>query len=220
MIASVPGTTILSLAVARSRNSNWPDQDIDVYPARKPRVLAFQHRRAVADLHLGHVAEADLRAALREERQSADLLDRVAHLARIAHVDGEALQALHGFADVVAADRRSNDAVHVGDVQAVARGGVAVDVHVDVAPAGKPLGERGAHARHFLHDALDFGGNAVDFLQVGTGDLHAHRALDAGREHIDAVADRRHPDVREARYFDDAVELIDQFLRGHSRPPL
>src|SRR5216117_680676 len=30
MIASVAGTTILSLAVARSRNSNWPDHEIEV----------------------------------------------------------------------------------------------------------------------------------------------------------------------------------------------
>src|SRR5207247_2282811 len=96
MIASVAGTTILSLAVAG-------------------------------------------------ERQSADLLDRVAHLARVAHVDGKALQALDRLADVVAADRRGHDAVHVGDVQPVARRGVAVDVDVDVAPARKPLGERGAH---------------------------------------------------------------------------
>src|SRR5256885_13741884 len=34
MIASVAGTTILSFAVARSRNSNWPDQEIEVPAGR------------------------------------------------------------------------------------------------------------------------------------------------------------------------------------------
>ena len=29
MMSSVNGTTTLSLAVARSRNSNWPDQEIE-----------------------------------------------------------------------------------------------------------------------------------------------------------------------------------------------
>ena len=68
-----------------------------------------------------HVAQADLRAALGQDRQIADLFDRIPHLARIAHVDREALQALDGLADVIAADRRRDDALHVGDVQAVAR---------------------------------------------------------------------------------------------------
>ena len=202
------------------RGTEIAPADVDVHPARKPRVLGFQHRRAIRDFHLGHITETDLRTAFGQERQFADLFHRVAHLARIAHVDGEALQALHGLTDVVAADRRGDDAVDVGDVQPVARRGVAVDIDVDVASAAQTLGERGAHARHLLHDALDLGGDTIDLAQIRTRDLHTHRAFDAGREHIDAVADGRHPYVREPGHFHDAIELIDEFFRGHSRPPL
>ena len=70
---------------------------------------------------VGDVGQPDLRAALGHDRQLAQPLDRIAVLARIAHVDREALQALDGLADVVAADRRRDDLLHVGDVEAVAR---------------------------------------------------------------------------------------------------
>ena len=48
----------------------------------------------------------DLRAASGDDGQRAQLFERVAHLARIAHVDRKALQALDRLADVLAADRR------------------------------------------------------------------------------------------------------------------
>src|SRR5204862_143132 len=59
----------------------------------------------------------------------------------------------------------------------------------------------------------------IDILHVYAPNLYAHQALDTGREHVDAVADRRHPDVREPRHLDYAVELIHEFFRRHSRPP-
>ncbi len=183
-----------ALHVAHRRAQVAP-ADVHVDPACEPRVLALQHRRPVGDSHRRDVAQADLRAALGDHGQRAELLHRVAQLARVAHVDRKALQALDRLADVLAADRRGDDALHVGDVQAVARRRIAVDVHVDVAAAGEALGERRADPRHVLHRALDLAGDAVDLLEIGARDLHAHRALDAGGEHVDAVADRRHPDV-------------------------
>ena len=67
---------------------------------------------------------------------------------------------------------------------------------------------------------MHLGRNAVDFTQVRARDLHPDGALDAGREHIDAVADRGHPDVGEPRHLDRAVELRDQLVRRHPRAPL
>ncbi len=79
---------------------------IDIHPPREPRVLASQHRRTVADRYRGHILESNLRAALGEHGEIAQLLDRIANLPRIAQVDREALQAFDRLADVVAADRR------------------------------------------------------------------------------------------------------------------
>src|SRR2546429_3215873 len=37
--------------------------------------------------------------------------------------------------------------------------------------------------------------------------FRSHRTLDARGQHVDAIADRRHPDVGQARHLDDAVEF-------------
>ena len=78
--------------------------DIDVHPARQPRVLAFQHRRTVVDLDRRHVTQPYLGAALGQYRQVAQFFHRIAHLARITDIDRKALQAFHRLADIVAAD--------------------------------------------------------------------------------------------------------------------
>ena len=46
------------------------------------------------------------------------------------------------------APARGDDALHVGDVEAIARGRIAIDVDVDVAAAGKPLRQGRLNARH------------------------------------------------------------------------
>ena len=68
-----------------------------------------------------------------DDRQHAQLLDRVAQFARIADVDREALQALHRLADVLAADRERDDLLHVGEREAEARRADAINMHLDIA---------------------------------------------------------------------------------------
>src|SRR5258706_268423 len=51
-------------------------------------------------------------------------------------------------------------------------------------------------------------------------DLDPDRPLDAGRQHVDAVSDRRHPHVRQPRHRDDSIELLDQRLRRETWSPL
>ena len=164
--------------------------------------------------------QRDEGAALGDDGQVAQLIDRVAQLARIAHVDREALPALDGLGDVLAADGGGDDALRVADVDAVTRRFETVDFDVDVAPAGKPLGQHRGNAGHVLHRALDVGGDAVDLLQIRTGHLDAERRFDPGGEHVDAVADRRNPDVGEARQFGDLVEFLDQLVHRHAGAPL
>ena len=97
-------------------------------PSRTSRAFSLRSIGGPSAMRdVGDVAQHDLRAALGDDRQRAQLLERVAHFARIAHVDREALQALDRLADVLAADRRGDHRLHVGDVEAVARGRVAVD---------------------------------------------------------------------------------------------
>ena len=99
---------------------------------------------------LGHVGQHQPCTALGDDRQPPQFFERIAQLARIAHVDREALQALDGFADVLAADCRGDDRLHIGDVHAIARSGVAADVDIDIASAGQPFRQCARHARHVL----------------------------------------------------------------------
>jgi hypothetical protein len=59
---------------------------------------------------------------------------------------------------------------------------------------------------------LDLAGERSMVARSVPGHLDAHRALDAGGQHVDAVADRRHPDVGQARHLDDAVQFLDQLV--------
>ena len=60
----------------------------------------------------------------------------LAQLARVAHVDREALQTCDRLTNVFAADRCRDHRLHVGDIHTEARGGIAADVDIDVAAAG------------------------------------------------------------------------------------
>lgn len=144
----------------------------------------------------------------------------IAPFTRVAHADRVAGQPLHGFADGLAADGAGHDGLHVGNVQPVARRVASVDVDIDVAPADKPFGQRRAYPRHLLGHGFHLLADTINLLQVGTGDLHPDGTLDAGGEHVDAVADWRNPDVGQPRHLHGAVQLLDQFLRGHPGTPL
>src|SRR3546814_2688480 len=57
--------------------------------------------------------------------------------------------------------------------------------------SGQPLGERRADAGHAPGHGLDIMRDAVELGEVTARHLDPDRALDARREHVDAVADRR-----------------------------
>jgi hypothetical protein len=61
------------------------------------------------------------------------------------HVDGNARQLVDYFPHIVASDGGEHDALDILDVESILATGHAVDVHIDVAPAGQALGQcRGA----------------------------------------------------------------------------
>ena len=195
MMNRVIGTTIFNRCVARSRYSNWPDQEteypaaigivfattrlhfghgraqiaaaqVDVDPARQSRVLAAQHRRPVDQLNPGQVAQPRTSATLGDVRQVAQCFERIADLARKAQVEREALASDDDLADVVAADGGADERLHVVDGETVAGDGLAVDLDVDVAPARQPFGQRRRHAGHGLDGIGDAHGQFVDARQV------------------------------------------------------
>ncbi|MEZ5972206.1 MAG: hypothetical protein R3C31_10400 [Hyphomonadaceae bacterium] len=73
-----------------------------------------------------------------------------------------------------------------------ARSGKAVDVD-RLLPPGDAFGDGRGNAAHAARGDLDGARGRIDRSEVGTADFDANGAFDAGRQHVDAVADQRHP---------------------------
>src|SRR5215213_4044008 len=90
---------------------------VDVNPSGEPRILAFEHGRAVDDAHRRDRRQRQLRAALGDDRQHAQRFHRVAYLARIADADRKTGETFDGLADVLAADRGADRLLQLRDVE-------------------------------------------------------------------------------------------------------
>ncbi len=139
---------------------------------------------------------------------------------RIAQVYRVAFEALDGLRDIHTTHRRTDDLLHVLDVEPEARGLQPINIHLDVTPALDALGEGRGRPRHLPHHLFDPPADVLDDLQIGAGDLDAYRGLDAGRQHIDAGLDRHHPNIGEPRQLERAIELGFERSGCHPRPPL
>ncbi len=185
----------------------------------QPAVLAAQHGRPIGNAQRGHIGQHQALPIGRDDGQRAQPREAVPPLARVAQIDAVALQAFHRFPYHAPPYGAGHHVLHIGHVQAKARGVGAANVHVDVAPARKPLGQRAAHAAHVFHGLLYFASQPVDHGQVGARHFHTDRALDAGGQHVDAVAYGWYPDVGQAGHAHRAVEFFHQLVGRHSRAP-
>ncbi|VDC51716.1 hypothetical protein BREV_BREV_02906 [Brevundimonas mediterranea] len=147
------------------------------------------------------------------------MLQTVAQFSRVTDADRIAGEPLHRLSDRLAAHGARYDRLDIGDVQAVAGRRAPVDVDVDITPAGQAFGQGGGHARYGPGDIGHLGRDTVHRGQVRAGHLDADGALDARRQHVDAISDGRDPDVGQSGDLNRAIEFFDQFFRGHARPP-
>src|SRR3546814_11903797 len=93
-------------------------------------------------------AKGDLLARRGQDRQRAQALQTVTQLAWIAHTDWIARQPLDRLADRLTTDRARDDPLHIGDVTPVPSGSSALDVDIDIAPAGQPPAPRRSNTRY------------------------------------------------------------------------
>src|SRR5439155_11652099 len=113
--------------------------------------------------------------------------------ARIADVDREPLQTFDGFTDVLPSDGRCNHLLYIRKAQAEAGRLQTIDPNFDVPAAAHALSVSGSRAGDLLDGRLDLLADRVNHPKIRARNLDADRALDAGREHVDAVADGLHP---------------------------
>ena len=104
---------------------------------------------------LDDFAERHLCAVAAGDQHFAELLRVLAEVARIADAHREALAAFDGGGEVLAADRGFDRVFYVGDVQAVAICGGAVDGHFEIGRAGGALGVEIGRAGNLSYDLLD-----------------------------------------------------------------
>jgi hypothetical protein len=170
---------------------------------------AGAHGRAAARRAAAHAA------ACRDEH-AADGVGVAAQLAGVAHADVVALAALDGRRRLEAADGHGDGVLHVHDAEAVARGGLAVDLDLEVRLADDALGidRRGVDGRHLAEQRLQRDGRLLQCLQVGPAHLDAHGRAHAGLQHDEARLDglqlRR---ARRARHAAGAHDLVPDVLR-------
>ena len=77
--------------------------------------------------------------------------------------------------DVRSADLRSDDALHVGHGQAVARGLGPVHIHVEIEALRDALGKDGVGLRHGGENLLHLRADVLDVRQIGALNLDADR---------------------------------------------
>ncbi len=147
----------------------------------------------------------------------------VAVLREIAHDEVVAGFALQHLSEGVAADRGLNRVLHVGDIDLVAGGGVAVDGDVEVGLAEDAKDAQILDAFDLAHDADDLVGFLLQGFQVIAIDLGGEFALNAADGFFHVVFDGL------GKSPEDAGNLVEFALHGgdqfffvfvENRPPL
>jgi hypothetical protein len=114
----------------------------------------------------------------RNQNVAGDPLGIVPQIARIAHVDAEALAALDRRRHGLPAQRGRNHVLDVLDHDPVTRQCRPVRRHVEVVAADAALGIGRRSPRHGLEDLLDLLGELVDLGKVGADHLDPDRGPD------------------------------------------
>ena len=104
------------------------------------------------------------------------------------------------------------------DRQAVSRDRLTIDSDVGEVALRHALRVDAARAGHPLQVRSIASPEALDAVEIGAEHLDADRRLDAGQQHVQPVADRLRPDVRESRELQRGVHLGLQLLERHARP--
>src|ERR1700682_3114434 len=101
----------------------------------------------------------------------------------------------------------------------MARDGGTIQIEIDEIAAGDTLAIDAPGARNLANDRLELLPDRFDLFEVGAEDLDADRRTDAGREHVDAIANRDRPGVRMGGNLELLVHVVDQVLPRHPVRP-
>src|SRR6185312_7266778 len=141
-------------------------------------VLAINEGRAVADRDVGELLQGDVRTRRSSHQDVANRDGIVAILALEPDDEVELFLLLDDLSRRVAADRGLDQSIEVVDVDAVARGLVAIDLDGQARLAELLDQRHVVNAPDMLQDALDRLALGLERVQVGAEYLHGERALE------------------------------------------
>ena len=144
----------------------------------------------------------------------------VAQLLRIAHAHTVPLAPFHGLRDRHPANRRGDDGLNVGDVHAVARRSLTIDVDVEVITAHGALGEGAPRSRNHPRALLDLFADRLEHGEIGAEDLDTDGCSNPRGQHVDASSNRHRPGIGDAGHLRRRVHLRNEAVVGYARPPL
>jgi hypothetical protein len=136
----------------------------------------------------------------------------VAHLARVAHVDGVARPPFDRPGHGLAADRRQDHHLRLVHGQAVTRQLIAPQVEIQEVAAGGPLREAAAGFGKPAQRRFDLQPHPLDDLEIGPENLDPDRGPDAGVQHVETRLDRHRPGVGDPGELQAVVEIGDQIV--------
>src|SRR5439155_1004757 len=118
--------------------------------------LALDAHRRADGLDMRQLPQRHLGAGGRRDDDLAQGFEVFAKVAAVAEVDGVAFESLDGGGQRHAAQGDFQNVLHVGDLEAVAGDGIAVDGELDVISAHGAFRESAQRAGHALDHRLDF----------------------------------------------------------------
>ena len=123
-------------------------------------ILANDHGGALADLEVGHLLHGDLGPGGGRDQHPAQGGQILPVVLKVAQVHRVALQALHGVAEVHAAERREDNVLDVPHGEAVAGRLLPLDVEIQVVAPGGALGEGAGGLGEALEQGFGLGPQA------------------------------------------------------------
>ena len=179
---------------------------------RQHSVFVANHGGAIHHRNVGQLLQWNLTPHRRHDQHAFQLIEVLAQIARVTQVDRVPLATFDGGGNRLAANSRHDDVLDVVDGETVPRNRFAPRCDVHEIAASDALGENAARARHIAKNALDAFADTLDFVEVGSKDLHADRCANSRGEHVDAILDRHCPGVDAAGNLHGAVHFVDEFL--------
>ena len=109
--------------------------------------------------------------------------------------------------------------MHIGHIKTEPCRFKSINIDIDKTATCNAFGINRSGTWYGLDDIFDLLADLRDHIEIRPRDFYAHRGFDAGSQHIDAVADRHDPNIRQRGNINQAVKFCADVIHRHARAP-